>query len=236
MNLILFEKAETRITLAPDDPRAAHVRRVLKTKPGESFDVGAVNGPRGKARVQALEPEMELEFTWTDEPEPLHPVHLIAGLPRPQTARKILCAAAEIGLSAVSFFQSEKGEPSYAGSKLWSTGEWRRHLIQGAEQAFATNIPEVRHYPGLKAALAQVESGARLALDVYEATAPLSRVALGALPVHLATGPERGWSAGERQCLRGRGFTLASLGRRVLRSETACACAAAVILARLGKL
>ena len=37
----------------------------------------------------------------------------------------------------------------------------------------------------------------------------------------LAVGPERGWSRTERDQLRKRGFTLLSMGSRVLRQETA---------------
>ncbi|HEY1848006.1 MAG TPA: RsmE family RNA methyltransferase, partial [Opitutaceae bacterium] len=44
----------------------------------------------------------------------------------------------------------------------------------------------------------------------------------------LAFGPERGWSGAERDLLRARGFTLAHLGTRVLRTETAVVAALAI--------
>ena len=48
--------------------------------------------------------------------------------------------------------------------------------------------------------------------------------------VTLALGPERGWSASERNLLRAQDFTLVHLGPRVLRVETAAV--AGVTLAR----
>jgi len=75
----------------------------------------------------------------------------------------------------------------------------------------------------------------RLALDVYEAGAPLSQLAPAAGPVVLALGPERGWSPDERTQLRAAGFTLAHLGSRVLRVETALVAALSVLLARRGE-
>ena len=75
----------------------------------------------------------------------------------------------------------------------------------------------------------------RLALDNYEATAPLGEAVLprGA-HVTLAIGGERGWSAAERSLLRAQGFALAHLGARVLRTETAVTAALAIVRARLG--
>jgi RsmE family RNA methyltransferase len=54
--------------------------------------------------------------------------------------------------------------------------------------------------------------------------------------VVLALGPERGWSASERDLLRAEGFQLVHLGERVLRVETACVAAIAVVKAKLSLL
>ena len=50
----------------------------------------------------------------------------------------------------------------------------------------------------------------------------------------LALGPERGWAAADRATLRAAGCTLVHLGPRVLRLETACVAATAILKARLG--
>jgi RsmE family RNA methyltransferase len=57
---------------------------------------------------------------------------------------------------------------------------------------------------------------------------------MGYFPIALAIGPERGWAAGDRAALRAHGFTLVHLGPRVLRTETACIAALAVIRSKLG--
>ncbi len=238
MNLILFEPAETAFPLPRSDPRAVHLTDVLRRQPGDTFDAGLVNGPRGKGTlVRVGERELELAFTWGAPPAVLEPLQLLIGLPRPQTARKILQEAAALGVARMEFFGSEKGEGSYAGSSLWSTGEWRRHLLAGAAQAFDTRLPEVATGRGLAEAIGRLpKTGCRLALDNYEATQVLGPEAFGAAgaqsgpEVTLALGSERGWSAAERNLLRAEGFILVHLGVRVLRVETAVV--AAVTLAR----
>lgn len=235
VNLLLFEHHETTRPLPRHDPRATHILNVLRRQAGETFDVGLINGPRGKGTlIAAHTTELLLEFSWGAEPPPLDPLTLIVGLPRPQTARKILQEATTLGVAALHFVSTDKSDPNYADSSLWLSGEWRRHLISGAEQAFCTRLPEVTHGRGLPEIIALLPvAGTRLALDNYESSSPLSRIDPAPFHSTLAVGPERGWSAAERDLLRERGFTLAHLGTRVLRVETACVAALALTKARM---
>jgi len=236
VNIVLFEAGEVGRPLPISDRRAVHILQVLRRKPGDSFDAGLIDGPRGKATLlSAGDDALELAFAWGEAPPPLDPITLIIGLPRPQSARKVLQEATSLGVSAMLFVRTEKGDPGYARSNLWRTGEWRRHLIAGAEQAFKTRLPAVTWDQSLAAAVEAQAGGCRLALDNYESGVSLAEASLAA-PVVLAVGPERGWSAGERQLLRAGGFELVHLGQRVLRVETACVAAIAVVKARLGLL
>ena len=235
MNIILLESQSELVFLKTEDPRAEHIRSVLRTPVGGELYVGVIDGPRGLATLLRTDEEgLEFSVTWEDSFAPLHPVHWVIGLPRPQTARKLLQAGSILGVSSIRFFESEKGEPAYAKSKLWSTDEWRRHLILGAEQAFATTFPNIEHFETLEAALGELsENTARVALDVYEADGPLGATPIDAESCILAFGPERGWSPRERDTLRCNRFTIKHLGERVLRSELAATAATAITLAQL---
>lgn len=258
MNLILFEPGEITTPLPRTDPRARHLLDVLRRREGDSFDAGLVNGPLGRGTLTGIGPAaLTLTFQWGPEPPPPDPLTLLVGLPRPQTARDILRDATTLGVAALHFIATERCDPGYAHSTLWSSGEWHRHLLTGAAQAFATRIPEVtwgrqlgealtRLAPGTKAGPDPAADAAgpgnaaappttRLALDNYEATAPLGHCHLKRdIPVVLAFGPERGWGPADRALLRASGFTLAHLGLRVLRTETAVVAALAVIKSGCG--
>jgi len=236
MNLLLFADDRTERHLPPEDARVAHIRNVLGMTAGDRFDTGVVNGPHGKALIveDSQKEGMHLRIEWTREPEPSLPIDLIVGLPRPQTARKILRETTALGISSISFFESEKGEPSYRQSKLWTTAEWERQLIQGAEQAFTTRIPQVRHFQSLETAVSTGDGDrGRIALDVYEGTGPLSAMPDPQKSYTLAIGSERGWSAAERSILRENRFLILDLGGRVLRTETACVAAISIVAARM---
>ena len=243
MNLILFEPDEIGHPLPCGDARAEHLLRVLRRREGDTFDAGLVNGPRGKGTLTAIGPDaLTLAFAWDAAPPPLDPITLIIGLPRPQTARDILRDATSLGVAGMHFVATGKSEPSYARSTLWTSGEWRRHLIIGAEQAFDTRLPEITHGRSLLEVIGGLSAQAiRVALDHHEAREMLSRCRLAddtaqtpPPELALAFGPERGWSNAERAALRGAGFVLAHLGSRVLRTETAVVVAVTLVKARRG--
>ena len=242
MNLVLFEPAEISLPLPRTDPRALHLLEVLRRHEGDTFDVGLVNGPRGKATLTTIARDsLVLTFGWSEPPPLLSPLTLLIGLPRPQTARKILQEATALGVGTLHFVTTERGEPSYADSSLWSSGEWRRHLLAGAAQAFCTRIPDLSFGQKLIDIINNLSPDTiRIALDNYESPVPLaaalklSNTANSARPVVLALGSERGWTGAERDLLRTHGFVLAHLGSRVLRTETACVAAIAIVKSTLG--
>jgi RsmE family RNA methyltransferase len=160
---------------------------------------------------------------------------VVVGLPRPQTAKKLLHDLASLGVDRIIFFEAEKSDPSYAQSSLWRDDAWREPLRKGAGQACSCLTPEIAHAPHLVAALGHRDSKIwKASLDPYVASGPL-----GAAPKNfsggcLALGPERGWSEAERRTLADAGFTSYHLGDRILRVETAAVAGASLMLAGLG--
>ena len=238
MNLILFEQKADVLRLAGEDSRALHIRNTLKMSEGDELYVGVVNDVRGKAKIIKLDLDsIELEVAWESDVPPLHRLTLLAGLPRPQTARIILREAASMGFEKLLFFGAEKGESSYAQSHIWRESDCRELLKLGAAQAFNTRIPQVICYDSLDHALDEesLDAYCKMALDLYEASVSLADCAIQ-LPAILAIGAERGWSPAERNTLKKADFALTHMGDRVLRSETACLAAAAILLAKGGGL
>ncbi|NBD38921.1 MAG: RsmE family RNA methyltransferase [Verrucomicrobia bacterium] len=234
MNRILFEERRADYRLPASDPRFTHARGVLCLRKGDVFDVGLVNGPVGKATVTAVD-RRQLSFAveWGEVPPPPPEVHLLLGLCRPATARKILGTVPTLGARSLTFFVTERTDPAYAKASLWIDAGWRKPLREGVEQAFDTWMPEVNLRPSLEEAFLHLpQKGLRFALDIYEAEQPLGQ-ALGnaSPPLFLALGPERGWSRSDRQRLRGAGFAFVfvDLPTRILRLETAVTAALTLV-------
>jgi 16S rRNA (uracil1498-N3)-methyltransferase len=237
MNIILFSSSEVELPLPRRDARARHILTVLRRQPGDQFDAGLIDGPRGKATLLEVgAEELRLAFAWGEPPVALAPLRLILGLPRPQTARDLLREGTALGVAAMDFVRTGRGEASYAQSSLWTTGEWHELLVTGATQAFCTRLPSVRHGHSLTEAIAAVPNGyTRLALDNYEASIALADLVLPDSPgAVVALGAERGWSDAERELLRQNEFQFVHLGPRVLRMETAGIAAVSLVKAKRG--
>lgn len=130
----------------------------------------------------------------------------------------------------MTFFDTEKSEPTYKSSSLWTGVEAERLLVRGAEQAFCTQIPTLSRAESLSSAISDLfPHGSRIAMDNYESTDKLTHGRFTSLPLTIAIGGERGWSNHERQILRENEFVLADLGSRVLRTETACIAAVSIL-------
>jgi RsmE family RNA methyltransferase len=233
VNLVLITADEAKIGLPPDDARARHLRETVGLAVGGTFHVGIENGLRGIATITTLAPQLTFAVAWEKSPQARLPLTVLVGLPRPQTAKKVLHDLASLGAARIVFFESAKGDPGYLTSSLWKDGEWREHVLKGAEQACSTLVPEVTRVSSLGEALVGLEANTwKLALDPYEAPgAP--EISAPAKAAVLAIGPERGFADEEREALRAAGFAFAHLGDRILRVEAAALVGGALMLAQL---
>lgn len=202
-----------------DGRRLLHAREVLRAAGGDVLRVGRV----GQGEVlQLSERELILKVTLTDDPPPRPGIDLLLALPRPKTLRKVLPAAASLGVDRPVLINAARVEKSYFESKVFAQIE--ELLLQGLEQARDTRLPEVvvrnRFRPFMEDELeALFPLGARLVAHP-PAQAPAPRREGRAL---LAVGPEGGWVPFEIELFRQRGFAPFSLGPRPLRVEVAVA-------------
>jgi RsmE family RNA methyltransferase len=238
MNLILFEQPFERVTLEASDARAEHLRKVVRVQAGSKVYLGFVGGARVLAVVKTITAggAIELEVIESETVASPLPIDLLIGLPRPHTAKRILFEAASMGVWSIHFVETERGEPSYLRSSLWSTDEWKERLWLGAEQGFTTHLPEVAMHADLQSAITCLQgAGHHLVLDNYEASVPLASGHLDVKAVAvLAIGSERGWTGNERDTFRKNGWKLVHLGEQVLRVETACTAGVAAVASTMG--
>jgi RsmE family RNA methyltransferase len=199
---------------------------VLRCQPGDTVAVGLIGGEVGTAEVLgAGEGELVLRASLVRSPPPPSPVTLLLALPRPKILRKVLQAAAAMGVKRLVLLGSWKVEKAYWGSPLLEAEGLRQELLLGLEQGHDTVLPEVvlRRYfkPFVEDELDAMFGAARLLLDLA-ATGPLQAIAPPARGgVTLAIGPEGGWTPYEAGELASRGFAPVSLGPRPLRVDQA---------------
>jgi len=240
MNIILFDKLSSTNHIDAEDSRARHIKKVLRLNIGEEFSVGIINGPKGKATLTSYENGVDFTFIPVDTTSSfLYPVTLMVSQVRPICMKRILREAVSLGVERIVINGADLSEKSYAQASLYTTGAYKQHLLEGAMQAAQTGVSEVLITKNLDQALRLFSPGKErlIMLDNVIGAHPLSTLEKGeSQRVILAIGPERGYSERERKLLVEKGFSPMSLGRRVLRTETACSAGLAVLLGRLGYL
>jgi 16S rRNA (uracil1498-N3)-methyltransferase len=142
----------------------------------------------------------------------------------------------ELGVAHIVPVIAQRTDVHLAAATIKRTERWRRIARQAAEQSRRAAPPEIAAPVELPEALG-LPGDVRIVLAESEAKA-LLRDVLESLPqeaeIVLAVGPEGGWTIDELQSFQQAGWTSASLGRTVLRAETAAIAATAIATAELG--
>jgi 16S rRNA (uracil1498-N3)-methyltransferase len=233
LNLILlFQEdflSETRVRLT--GRRLEHVASVHRAKVGESLTVGALNGRIGRGVVTRLDDALELEVTLDTDPPPKLPLTLILALPRPKVLNRVLAGATSLGVARIILVNAWRVEKSYWKSPRLSEENLFLQRVLGLEQARDTVLPaiELRRLfrPFVEDELPAIAEGTRRLVAHPHASNELPRALQE--PVTLVIGPEGGFIEQELASFERAGFTPASLGPRILRTETAVA----AVVARL---
>lgn len=233
MNIILFEEGEN--FFPSSDERAVHIRKVLHLKKGDSFKGGEINKSQGKALIRD---DSEGGITFSYIPERVcvrpYPITLIVAQTRPICMRRILREASSMGVERIILPITDLGEKSYSSSSLYTSGEYKSILLDGAMQSGFPYVCKCSLSPTLEEAVKMDVSDISILLDNVVASVNLSSFDLKGKSVTLAIGPERGWSAREREYMKSKGYIAAVLGNRILRTETAVPFSVAIALSKMG--
>jgi RsmE family RNA methyltransferase len=225
MNLLLLRPDELLAdgTARLHGRRLLHAREVLRLSEGDVLRAGLLDGPLGTAELVRLgEDELVLRPSLTEPPPPRPGVELILALPRPKALRKVLPAAASLGVDRIVLINAARVEKSYFASKVLDPEMVRDLLMLGLEQARDTRLPEVlvreRFRPFVEDELDSLWPDAERRVAHPSAEEAPAR---GSGRAVIAIGPEGGWVPFEVDLLRAHGFTRLTPGPRTLRVEVA---------------
>ena len=237
-----------------NDERYLHIKKVLHLKEGDVFKAGIINGKIGEALISHLSEEKIVFSFCPNKPDkgiadngankvetrplPLPPIKIILGFPRPIQLRRILRDAASLGFAEIVLCGTELGERSYLKSNLSSPEEIKKYLLDGISQAGQTLLPDFSFCNSVKEALKDLKAalfkGSKVLLDIGDFPSLSTFRMTKGEELTIAIGSERGWTQNERESFLAEGFISYSMGKRILRTETALTSALSVLLANNG--
>ena len=214
-----------------------HMKNVLRMRPGEEVMVSDGNNRQYRCRVEDY-PEGEavlaiLEAGLVDTELPSR-IYLFQGLPKQEKMELIVQKAVELGVQKIGVFSSRYCSAYVNQNKLQ---RFARVAREAAKQCLRSSAPTVEYFSDLPAALASARDYKnKLFACEFSGVNDLS---LGGLRGSTAVviGSEGGFSQEEFELAKNEyGFASLTLGRRILRAETAAICALSVVMFCLGEL
>lgn len=205
-------------------PECAHLVKVLRARPGDRLRLLNGEGRDGyfviaevTGREAILRPAEIIEH-----PRPAGGAILALGWTKSLRRSWLLEKAVELEARELWFWQARR---SQAALPEESKESWRAQLVAGAKQCGNPWLPEIRTLPNGIAGLVEAALPFKHRFMLHEDYARGRTLGLGDLlrdesPVFIL-GPEGGFAPEETEALSRAGIAALSLGKRVLRWETA---------------
>lgn len=212
-----------------------HIRNVLRMHPGEELTVRT--GDEGGEEylfeiVSFTDAQVNCRLLSVKESESELPVRvlLFQGLPKSDKMDFIIQKSVEMGAAEIIPVEMHRSIVKLTGDKRRKrTVRWQAIAESAAKQSKRAVIPQVQDILSMKEALEYAASRADVILLPYEAmaeekesgTRPLIENLQPGQTVAVFVGPEGGFEESEVEAAAARGAKTISLGRRILRTETA---------------
>ncbi len=224
--------------------KARYLATVLRCKEGEELEVLDGRGNSYRAKIVSLgSKEVLAEVTGKSShtTEPLLNLLLVQGLLKGEKMELVIQKTTELGITGIVPAITERSQMR----ETRKTGRWRRIAEDASRQCGRTTIPVI-HEPVPFSSIFSEDSAFRLSSEKCkglflweEGHVGLKkvRVTLGeCLSIIVAVGPEGGFTEKEAALAESGGFLIASLGKRILRAETAAISAVALVQFLFGDL
>jgi 16S rRNA (uracil1498-N3)-methyltransferase len=215
---------------------ADHLGRVLRAAPGQLYELS--DGARvwlGKIERVALAKRGEswIEFALIEPvpaSEPKLRINLLISLVKFDRFEWCLEKATELGANEIVPLASARTDKPLIAAAAKRHERWQKILLESAQQSRRLRPPVLDEIGTPEQAFRKYSRGLRIVLSERQ-RAPALRQVLPAAPlpaegreedwVTLAIGPEGGWTDEEIRAATASGFSEASLGENILRTETA---------------
>jgi 16S rRNA (uracil1498-N3)-methyltransferase len=194
---------------------AHHLGRVLRAEAGQLYELSD-----GKCvwlgRIERVARD-NIEFALIE-------ITLLLSIVRFDAFEWALEKATELGVSRIVPLAAARSEKALVAAAAKRGSRWSKILTEASQQSRRLRPPTLESMAKSEMAFSATTAGTNLLLSERREAPSLRHVlgnVTGGLQVSLAIGPEGGWTDQEFSAAKSAGFREASLGKMILRTETA---------------
>ncbi len=210
---------------------ATHLSRVLRARIGQEFDLAFGDQVRRGTIVSVEDDRVEFELGESIETRPESPITLALAIFKFDRFEWAVEKCTELGVSRIVPVIARRTDVHLAQNAAKRAERWRRIVRESSEQSRRLSVPEIADPVKLREYLPSENSQKRILLAENEADIQLRDLCEGAEQIVLAIGPEGGWASEELKLFADFNWQSASLGRTILRAETAAIAALSIVQA-----
>ncbi len=211
-------------TAVMEGEAAHHLGRVLRAQIGQLYELS--DGERvWLARIESVGRD-RVQFALVEELPAVQPsldITLLLAVVKFDAFEWAIEKATELGVSTIVPLAAERSERALLTAAVKRADRWKKILLEASQQSRRVRLPVLADVAKSETAFAGSREGLRVVLSERATALPLRKVLQGqrAARAALAIGPEGGWTDGEFEAAHSDGYVEASLGRLILRTETA---------------
>jgi 16S rRNA (uracil1498-N3)-methyltransferase len=214
---------------------AHHLGNVLRAQTGQLYELSD-GSAAWLSRIESVA-RHRIEFALLEQlpaPKPVAEVTLLLSVVKFDAFEWAIEKATELGVARIIPVAASRSEKGLLAAAAKRSQRWQKILLESSQQSRRLRVPQLDELANPLKAFAGQSSNYCLMLS-ERSDAPSIRATLDSLDrakaasATLAIGPEGGWTDDELATARAAGFHEASLGQRILRTETAVIAALATL-------
>jgi 16S rRNA (uracil1498-N3)-methyltransferase len=224
-------------TAVMEGDAAHHLGRVLRAQAGQLYELS--DGQKVWLGQISSVARDRVEFALVGELPAYRPpvdVTLLLAVVKFDAFEWAIEKATELGVGAIVPLSAARSEKELLTAAAKRAERWKKILAEASQQSRRLGVPSLETVTRPELCFAQHKAGLRLVLSERQDARPMREVMEGqkASKAVIAIGPEGGWTDKELESADQSGFKQVSLGKLILRTETAVIAALASLNYALG--
>ncbi|MGC1872536.1 MAG: RsmE family RNA methyltransferase [Acidobacteriaceae bacterium] len=218
------------------EEQAAHLARVLRAQVGQEFDIVAGHAVR-RGIVEKVSPEaVELSLHEQVEAGESLPLIVALSIVRFERMEWAIEKLTELGVTRIVPLSAQRSEKHLVQAATKRCERWRKISRESAQQSRRSQVPEISDPMSVTDCIKESSNALRYLFSeeersrsLWESLMTTDRNVTPSTKIYAAIGPEGGWTSSELSSFKESGWQSVSLGKNILRTETAAIAVASLI-------
>jgi len=212
-------------TVTLDEAQSRHIAKSLRMKKGDMLTLSCGDGNDYGCMIDSItgsDVSLTVCYKQANNSEPDVKVHLYQGVPKGDKLEDVIQKCTELGITAVTPVLTARSvsRPDEKAARK-KQARYQKISLEAAQQSGRGIVPEICPMEKLKDAVMKDKSEVKILF--YECGGePLKKIIKkGIKSVSIYIGPEGGFEKEEVELIQSNGGIVATLGKRILRTQTA---------------